>query len=41
MGALGVRTIRIYTIHPPAFYTALASYDQAHPTAPIYLVQGV
>lgn len=41
MGALGVRAVRIYTIHPPAFYTALASYDQAHPTAPIYLVQGV
>jgi hypothetical protein len=41
MGALGVRAIRIYTIHPPAFYTALASYDQAHATAPIYLVQGV
>ena len=29
MGALGVRAIRIYTIHPPAFYTALASYDRA------------
>ncbi len=41
MGALGVRAIRIYTIHPPVFYTALARYDRAHPTAPIYLVQGV
>ena len=41
MGLLGVRAIRIYTIHPPAFYTALANYDHAHPTAPIYLVQGV
>ena len=41
MGAIGVRAIRIYTIHPPAFYTALARYDRAHPNAPIYLVQGV
>jgi hypothetical protein len=41
MGALGVRAVRIYTIHPPAFYQALAAYDTAHPAAPIYLIQGV
>src|SRR5947207_5154307 len=41
MGALGARAVRIYTIHPPAFYQALAAYDTAHPDDPIYLVQGV
>ena len=41
MGELGVRAVRIYTIQRPSFYTALAAYDQAHPTAPIYLFQGV
>ena len=41
MGALGVRALRVYTIHPPAFYQALAAYDTAHPADPIYLIQGV
>jgi hypothetical protein len=41
MGWFGIRAVRIYTIHPPAFYSALAAYDRAHPTAPIYLIQGV
>jgi hypothetical protein len=41
MGWFGIRTVRIYTIHPPAFYNALAAYDRAHPDAPIYLMQGV
>lgn len=41
MGALGVRAIRVYTIHPPAFYRALAAYDTSHPARPIYLMQGV
>jgi hypothetical protein len=41
MGALGVRAVRIYTIHPPAFYQALAAYDTSHPASPIYLMQGI
>jgi hypothetical protein len=41
MGALGVRAVRIYTIHPPAFYQALAAYDTSHAADPIYLIQGV
>ncbi len=41
MGSLGVRAVRIYTIHPPAFYQALAAYDTSHPADPIYLIQGV
>jgi len=41
MGNLGIRAVRIYTIHPPAFYDELARYNTAHPAAPLYLVQGV
>ncbi len=41
MGALGIRAVRIYTIHRPAFYTELLAYNHAHPDAPLYVVQGV
>ena len=41
IGALGFRSIRTYTLHPAAFYDALATYNLEHPTAPIYLMQGV
>jgi hypothetical protein len=41
MGWLGLRVIRIYTIHPPAFYQELARYDRANPDRPLYLMQGV
>ena len=41
MGDLGVRAVRVYTIHPPDFYAELAAYNEEHPAAPLYLVQGV
>jgi hypothetical protein len=41
MGDLGVRVVRVYTIHPPAFYDELAAWNGAHEDAPLYLVQGV
>lgn len=41
MGELGIRAVRIYTIHPPAFYGELVRYNRAHADAPLYLVQGV
>ena len=41
MADLGIRVVRIYTLHPPAFYDELAAYNRAHPDAPLYLVQGV
>jgi hypothetical protein len=41
MAWLGIRVIRIYTIHPPTFYQELAAYDYAHPDRPLYLMQGV
>lgn len=40
MGGLGIRVVRVYTLLPPAFYARLAAYDEQHPSAPIYLVQG-
>jgi hypothetical protein len=41
MGWLGIRVVRVYTIHPPAFYSELLRYNRAHPDRPLYLVQGV
>ena len=40
-GRAGARVVRVYTIHPPAFYDELAAYNARHPDAPLYLVQGV
>jgi hypothetical protein len=41
MGWLGIRVVRIYTIHPPAFYTELARHNAENPDRPLYLMQGV
>ena len=41
MGRLGIRAVRIYTIHRPEFYAELVRYNQLHPKDPIYLVQGI
>jgi len=41
MGALGIRSVRIYTIHRPSFYSELQRYNRLHKKDPIYLVQGV
>jgi hypothetical protein len=41
MDRLGIRVIRIYTIHPPAFYAELTAHNRAHPDRPLYLMQGV
>src|SRR6187431_2334095 len=41
MGDLGVRVVRIYTILRPAFYDALADYNDDHEDAPIMLIHGV
>ncbi len=34
-------TIRVYTIHPPHFYRALAQWNQANPTRTLWLIHGV
>lgn len=41
LSAIGefANVVRTYTIHPPAFYRALAEYNQ-QATAPLFLVQG-
>ena len=41
MSWLGIRVVRIYTIHPPAFYRELAAYNRANPERPLYLMHGV
>jgi hypothetical protein len=41
MADLGIRVMRIYTLHAPAFYDELDAWNRAHPEAPLYLVQGV
>jgi hypothetical protein len=41
MGDLGARVVRIYTILRPAFYDALASYNEEHSDKPLFFIQGV
>jgi hypothetical protein len=41
MSWLGIRVVRVYTIHPPAFYTELAAHNRRRPDQPLYLMQGV
>jgi len=41
MGWLGIRVLRIYTIHPPAFYQEFARHNRANPDRPLYLMHGV
>lgn len=40
IGEMHANAIRIYTIHPPAFYEALLEYNESH-EQPIYLFHGV
>ncbi|MCK7593555.1 tetratricopeptide repeat protein [Pseudomarimonas salicorniae] len=40
MAELGVNCVRVYTIHPPGFYEALAEHN-ASAEKPIYLIHGV
>jgi hypothetical protein len=40
MAELGVNVVRVYTVHPPAFYEALARFNEAAPRK-LFLVQGV
>ena len=38
---MGANVIRVYTIHPPAFYEALVSFNQRKEGEPLYLMQGI
>lgn len=39
MGELNANVVRVYTVHPPPFYRALAEYNRTH-ADPIYLIHG-
>lgn len=41
IGRMEANAIRLYTIHPPAFYEALAAYNRAHPDDSLWLIHGV
>jgi hypothetical protein len=41
IGAMGANAIRVYTLHPPAFYDAVAAHNAAHPDRPLWLLHGV
>ena len=41
VASMHANAIRVYTIHPPHFYRALAAWNQAHPDAALWLVHGV
>src|SRR5262245_28688956 len=41
IGDLGARVVRIYTILRPAFYDALAEYNDGHAERPLFFIQGV
>lgn len=41
MAEMNVNTIRVYTIHPPAFYQALRGYNLRNPETPLRLLHGV
>ena len=40
IGEMNANMIRVYTIHPPEFYEALADYNERNPADPIYLLHG-
>jgi len=41
MADAGFNCIRVYTLHPPAFYEKLADYNQRHQDNPLLLFQGI
>jgi tetratricopeptide (TPR) repeat protein len=41
MAAMGANTVRVYTIHPPDFYEALADFNRESPDSPLWVIHGV
>ena len=41
IAAMGANTIRVYTLHPPEFYQALADHNALNPENPLWLLHGV
>ncbi|CEA00995.1 hypothetical protein BN1048_01194 [Jeotgalicoccus saudimassiliensis] len=40
IGRMNANTVRVYTLHPPGFYSALKDYNEKHPAKPIYIMHG-
>ncbi|WP_042478080.1 hypothetical protein [Bacillus ndiopicus] len=38
---MNANTIRVYTLHPPGFYNALARYNEKYSDKPLYVLHGV
>lgn len=38
---MGANTIRVYTVHPPHFYSALDRWNRTHPDSVVWLIHGV
>jgi tetratricopeptide (TPR) repeat protein len=41
IAAMGANVIRVYTLHPPAFYQALADHNELNPSQRLWLLHGV
>ena len=41
IAALGVNTLRLYTLHFPVFYQRLHLYNMRHRTAPLWILHGI
>lgn len=41
MAGMGANAVRVYTIHPPHFYGALADWNARHPGEPLWIIHGV
>ena len=41
MREAGLNVVRIYTLHFPRFYQALADHNRAHPEEPLYVMHGI
>ncbi|HTY05761.1 MAG TPA: tetratricopeptide repeat protein [Gemmatimonadales bacterium] len=41
MAAAHANVVRVYTVHPPAFYRALKDWNDAHPEQALWLIHGV
>jgi tetratricopeptide (TPR) repeat protein len=41
MADMNANVVRVYTIHPPAFYEALHDWNAANPESPLWLIHGV
>lgn len=40
IGEMNANTIRVYTLHPPGFYSALKNYNDKNPDNPLYIMHG-